>query len=72
MNEGLSQFTIQTDDNPGSIEDSPKELAEMVNRGDRIFWRKRGVRSSDTMTLRERIHAEVSEQRAKNKEKGRR
>ncbi len=67
MNEGLCHLNLQVESDPGSIEDSPKELAEMVNRGDRIFWRKRGVRSADTMNFRQRINAERSEQMNKGR-----
>ncbi len=67
MNEGLCHFTLQTDANPGGCELNTAETARMVNRGDRIFWRKRGVRSADTMNFRQRMNAERSEQMNKGR-----
>ncbi len=67
MNDGLEKRTLQTDENPGGCELNTAETARMVNRGDRIFWRKRGVRSADTMNFRQRGNAERAEQMNKGR-----
>ncbi len=70
MNEGLNKFVIETESDAGT-EINTAEMARLVNRGDRLFWAKRGVTSHETMTIRQRINADIQEQKAK-KRKGER
>ncbi len=74
MNEGLNKFVIAVDsDNEGFGDINSAECARQVNAGSIKFWRKRGMRGPDEMlTMKERIHAEISEQKAVKKMRAKR